>query len=188
VSQPYVHGPAQIFVSTGGADASPTYEFLGWSKGPVAPEFDGLHVDENIDFSGMVPFDVSFQGELAVVAMQLKRFNWAVFEKVACRIRGATRGTIPACGIGTLLNYEKKGFGLIIKGPYASCKSAFYSGMPVDMRFPFAYVAGPYSEPMSTRAVEIPITFRCIPIIDPTTNSGTLFDTDMTAISGVSLN
>jgi len=188
MSQFQVHGPAFIYVSTAGTDASPVYEFLGYSEGPVTPEFEGLYVDESLDAAGMAPAEVAYGGEIATVPLVLKYFNYLVYKKLKARVRGATPGASSSCQLGTLLQTEKKGFGLIIKGSFAECKTALYPDLPKGFRFPFAYLAGPTSESFTWRASRVPCAFRCLPVINPVDGSFLLYDNDMTPIAGVTPN
>jgi len=179
------HGPAQIYVSTAGTDNSPTYEFLGYSEGPVSPEFEGLYADEALDAAGMAPAEVAFGGEIATVATVLKYFNYTVYEKLKARVRGATPGSASSCQLGTLLHTEKKDFGLIIRGAFADCKAALYPELPKGYRFPFSYFAGPTSESFTWRATRVPCVFRCLPVINIQDGSFLLYDHDMTPITGI---
>ena len=188
MSQFVSHGPAQLFVSTAGTDNNQVYEFLGWSEGPVSPEFEGMFADEALDAVGMAPAEVAFGGEMATVAFVLKKFNYEVYEKLKARVRGATPGSASACQLGTLLQTEKKGFGLIIKGNFADCKQSLYPNLPKGFRFPFAYFAGPTSESFTWRATRIPCAFRCLPVVNPVDGSYLLYDHDMTPLNGININ
>lgn len=181
------HGPALLFVSTGGTDANPSYEFLGRSEGPVSPEFEGMYADEMLDAAGMAPAEVAYGGETATVPLTLKHFNYKVYEKLKARVRGATPGSTGICQLGTLLNAEKKGIGLIIKGSFTPCKDTLYPDIPKGFRFPFTYLAGPTSESFTWRATRIPCVFRCLPVINIQDGSMLLYDHDLTAITGISI-
>lgn len=188
MSQFYVHGPAYVYVSTAGTDENPVYEFLGYSEGPVVPEFEGLYVDESLDAAGLAPAEVAYGGEIATVPLRLKRFNYLVYKKLKARVRGTTPGASSPCQLGTLLQTEKKGFGLIIKGAFADCKTALYPDLPKGFRFPFTYLAGPTSESFTWRAMAVPCAFRCLPVINPADGSFLLYDNDMTPVQGIGLN
>jgi hypothetical protein len=94
----HIAGAAHIKVGTGSAGA---LEELGYTRNgaDLRPEGYFLNVpgDENGGDDGP-PIEVIYMGETAQIRVELTKFDVAVADRVACRVRGGTAGTPSAAG------------------------------------------------------------------------------------------
>lgn len=108
-----VAGPALIQVDTGAANA---LEDLGYTANGAEIEFRGFFGDvpgdENGGESGP-PIDVQYFGEIAVVRLELTKYDAAILDKLVCRLYGGTAGTPGTAG--TLMFNDSKTYRLLIK-------------------------------------------------------------------------
>jgi hypothetical protein len=96
--QVHIAGAALIKVGTGSAGA---LEELGYTRNGanIRPEGYFLNVpgDQNGGDDGP-PIEVIYMGETARVRIELTKFDSAIADKIACRVRGGTAGTPAAAG------------------------------------------------------------------------------------------
>lgn len=179
-SQLYCTGPAHVWlqISPGGA---PSY--LGTcEESPdieIRPEFEPVRND----IGGVkVPFDMSYQGEDALIVLDLNRWDEDVLR--ACQALpgtsagGNTRGQSGPLDVGTLMLTESKTIPVYIVFPFNS-KPAM-ARMPQGYRFFAAYNLGPHrNRPLGTRPRKVLTAFHAIRSFDPAHGTFLLYDEDV---------
>jgi hypothetical protein len=200
-AQPYITGPADVFVgltptgsapvSGGGSVVSLPCQFLGNAEQSpdisIRPEFEDLHVT----ISGTrIPLDRSFQGESAVVSVAMPRYDEAVYAAIADRVRcGLPRGSYPATALGTLMIFEAAATQLWIRFRYGhgnTAKGAMTAGgMPAGYHFFGAILQGPDElKQLNTKNRLTVLTWQCLPVLVGA--NWKCYDHDMSAVGAVS--
>lgn len=143
--RPWVTGPVDIFVGLG-SGGGPL--FLGHDERMLAPMIRPYYSPHYSSLGGEhIPMDMTYDGQDAMVSVNLTRFNEAVYLALASRAPGSRASPVVAPGVdlpgdlGSLVILEGVAFQLWLRFPY-SAKPAM-AGMPAGYRFPKAYVAGP---------------------------------------------
>lgn len=114
-STPRVAGAAQIKVGTGSDGA---LEELGYTRNgaDIADEAYWLDIpgDENGGDAGP-PIEIQYIGQTARVRLELTKYDTAVADKIACRVRGGTVGQPAAAG--TLVFANSYDFRVLVNSP-----------------------------------------------------------------------
>jgi hypothetical protein len=142
-----VAGAALIQLNTG---ASGALESLGYTMDSAYARFEGyfdnVYGDENGGQAGP-PIEVLCHGEKADVRLELTRYDAAIADKVACRLKGATAGTPPSAG--TLVYASGGDFRLVIASPRQ------------PMNFPRAILRGSTEINKGTKHSTLILNFEC---------------------------
>lgn len=191
MAQVYVTGPCSVWVGIGdGSTGSATPTFLGHAeKSPsiqIRPQFSPVFND----LAGQrVPIDYLYDGEEAMVSVDLTRYNEATYRSIASRpTMTATRGTNIPGDIGTLMALEGKTFPLWLNFPYAAKTVMSAGAMPAGYHFYAAFLEGPDGlDSLSTSNRRLRLNFHCIRKMTlESTELGTgafyLYDHDVTAV------
>jgi hypothetical protein len=138
------------------------------------------------DIGGEVAFDMSYQGEHAIISVDLNRWNEPVYSMVAARpglgYSAAGRGTNVLGDVGTLVLTEGLGltvwllfqFGTSGGAPKIAMNSG---GMPPGYRFLATVPFGPDRlSPLGTRPRKVNLTFAAIRAWNPASQTFTLYD------------
>jgi hypothetical protein len=199
MAQAFTTGPAlffvnpnvqgQVAVSPGLGTASPPI-FLGTSE--QAPKIE-LHDEwEPIfnDLSGKVPYDMSYQGEMAHTFASLTRWNEPVLAVIQKRTRlGANiRGLDQIGDIGSLMLTQGQAYTLWVVFPFVTNPAFSTGGMPAGYRFPASYLKGPDDMPIGTRARKVGIIWESLRAYDPTRGLFLLYDHNMAAVNRLPIN
>lgn len=179
MSQIYVSGPAYVWVGnavTAISDAyTPSaYSFFGFTERGLnigtAPKTE----DVMVDYSGLMPADVSFLGIDAKVSGTFTRYNEGTLRNLMAALNGVNAGFGPKQSIGTLYQSEPPFLGagvmagppLLVYSPYG-IKPEFgttsASPMIKCMRFYSAYVSENLAQTLSVRRKAPEVTWRAIP-------------------------
>lgn len=196
MAQPYVTGPAGIWVGLYGG--VPT--FLGHCERSPSIQVRPYYSPVFCDLAGQrVPLDMIYDGEEAMVSVDLTRYNESTYAALASRpIPGraaTTRGTNLPGDIGSLLLLEGFTHELWVTFPY-SAKAAMggpvsaTSGgpMPAGYHFHAAYLEGPDDlGPLGTTARRLRLNFHCIRTFttDSAGASFFLYDHVMSGVAGL---
>ena len=194
MAQPFVTGAASIFVGRG-SDVLGTAETAVHS--PISPILLGTAERSPQvlvrpswspvfnDISGPnVPLDLGFVGAEGFVISNLTRWNEAGYQLLASYPSyNSVRGFWGVDDVGTLQLTEEDALTVWILFPYSIYPA--YSTMPAGYRFPGAIPYGPEDmNQLGTQARRLGILFHCLPAFDGT--KFTLYDNDMSAVSGLS--
>lgn len=191
MAQPYVTGPAGIWVNVAGAPA-----FLGHCERSPSIQIRPYYTPVFSDFAGQrVPLDMIYDGEEAMVSLDLTRYNESVYTVLSSRPGAAIRGTNIPGDIGTLMLLEGRTFDMWVTFPYAA-KAVMSSGvgltsggaMPAGYHFYAAYLEGPDDlGPLGTTARRLRLNFHCIRnfAADATGATFFLYDHNMTSVAGL---
>ena len=199
MAQPYVTGPAGVIIAFSGVPV-----FLGHCERSPSIQIRPYYSPVFSDFAGQrVPLDMIYDGEEAMVSLDLTRYNEAVYTSLASRPQGAgaaaiapARGTNVPGDIGTLMLLEGYTTHLWITFPYAA-KTVFSSPaapagaggiMPAGYHFHAAYLEGPDDlGPLGTTARRLRLNFHCIRTYSVASTGPvfTLYDNLMTAVAGM---
>lgn len=163
----YCTGPVAIYVELGGQPV-----FLGHSERAPNISIRAPFSDVYCDLSGPnVPFDKQYQGQDALVSLDLIRFNYGIFLAIAARAAQLANaasngpGYDPAGNQGALMNQEGLSYFLWLRFSY-SAKPAMGGtgigqGMPAGYRFFAAYLQGPEDYTVGTVPLKIRVTWYC---------------------------
>lgn len=190
MSMAYETGPVHVYVGASLVSVLtlPTKAqtfYLG--TGEIAPDiikqvkFDPVFND----LGGSLPWDYLFQGEEAVVPINLTVFNWAILNDLNAAITN-TPGFNAASEIGTLMVTEGYSFHLFLQFPYYSYKAIFSTAnMVAGYHFYAAFVDSVVIQP-GTKANKARINFKCVRVYQPasTGNGFTLFTNSMALLDG----
>lgn len=184
MAQPYVTGPAHMYVQSGG---SPVY--LGTAERTPRIEVRPGQIPVMNDIGGpVVPFDMMYSGEEAFISADLTRWNNSVLQTILGRpIVGSPPGADSFGSIGTIISYEGMGFVFYIVFPYSS-KPA-YSTQEAGYRFFSCYVIGPddhYS--LGTNPRKIHLAIHALRVYDPASQSLSLFDFNVADAQAIPVN
>jgi hypothetical protein len=191
---PFVTGPCGAFVRL-----SSTPVFLGHCERSPSVQIRPYYSPVFSDFAGQrVPLDEIYDGEDAVISLDLTRYNEAVYTAMAARPSGmsplgpnAPRGANAPGDIGSLMLLEGYTFDLWLTFPYAA-KAVFSSGatggpMPAGYHMPACYLEGPDDlGPLGTTARRLRLNFHALRTF-ASGSAGTVFswyDHDMSAVAG----
>lgn len=196
MAQPFVPGPAPIFVSD---SSSAIPFFLGYSERGVSFSHDPSYVPYYCDLGGATPLDFSYQGESMMIHLDLVRWNPAVLRTIQDVIDhdgafgnpGSAPGVDVAGEIGTLMAYQNAGQMLWVAFPYANSQA--FAGNPPGYRFPCAILEREGLPEHGSKPAKVSMSFRAVRNLDmrPATltpfGAGklTLYDFDMSAINGI---
>lgn len=157
MAQPYVTGPAHIFIGVGPRGA-PLY--LGTSEGEpeiaLLPEYDQIMNDIS---GSRKPMDRQFMGEEAMISAVLTRYNEIVLAAAQARVRGTIRGAEPFGSIGALMGGEGNAFPLWLVFPYVVKPAMAAGGMPAGYRFVQCFDESDRM-PVGTRARRVHVQFH----------------------------
>lgn len=194
MAQPFVTGAATLFVGRAG-------DTLGTAETATARQIQPILVGTAErtpqmlvrpawspvfnDISGpIVPLDLGFVGAEGFVIYNLTRWNEAGYQLLASYPSfSGGRGSWGVDDVGTLMMTEEQALTVWVYFPYG--KYPAYSTMPQGYRFPGAVPYGPEDmNQLGTQARRLGLLFHCLPAFDGT--SFTLYDNDMSAVSGLS--
>lgn len=175
MAQPYVAGPAQIFVHDGS-----NFLFLGYSESGVRINWIRHFDDYMTDKSGTkMPADKQFMGLGALVSCDLTQFNHAVLNIARRCIRGRSFGDIQNGDIGQMMVAQGNTYRLNIRQPYADPAlwggSNLYPGMPLNIHFLNAIMIDE-SETAGTKRKINSLVWDMMAPINPCTGIGSFFD------------
>lgn len=174
MSQILVSGPAYVWVGNGVSAIddpySPgDYSFFGFTERGLTIGTSPKTEDVMVDYSGLMPADVSFLGVDARVSGTFTRYNEPVLRNLMAALNGVNAGFGPVRSIGTLYQSEPPfpgatvmaGPPLLVYSPYG-IKPEF-GAMIKSMRFYSAYVSENLSQVLSVRRKAPEVTWRAIP-------------------------
>lgn len=187
MTQPYVTGPAHVFVEVTGGVA-----YLGTTERTpkilIRPAWEPLFND----IGGKVPFDMSYEGEEAFISGDFNRFNESVYADMAARasaLSAPVRGIDTPGNIGALMLTEKLTINLWMLFPYTAKPAMNPAGnaMPSGYHFYATYLVGPDElEPLGTTPRKIRLIWHALRIFDAQGNFN-LYDHDMSVVAGLSV-
>jgi len=192
MAQLYTTGPAHIYLAfpTGsGTQNSPVY-FGTCEDAPqvqIIPKFEDVYNS----IGGTVPFDKSYQGEVALIDLDMNRYNESVYGILAARPRVGTRGVNIAGDVGTLMGTEGYTIGVYLKFDFgaagAAPKAAYTAnGMPPGYRFPGGIPIGPDRlQNLGTRPRKTNVVFFAIRIWNPATQAFGLYDFNLNGLPAI---
>lgn len=196
MAQLWVTGPAHIyFAFPNGSGGQNTPVYFGTCEDAPYIEIIPHYEDVRNSIGGTVPFDKSYQGELALIDLDLNRYNEGVYATLAARPRagagGGPRGTNVAGDVGTLMLTEGFCTGVYVKFDYgaagAAPKQAFIGGgMPFGYHFPFCVPAGPDKlKGLGTTPRKTNVMLFALRGFNPATQTFTLYDNITTALPAI---
>lgn len=176
MSQPYVAGPAEIYIHNGSA-----FQFLGYSESGARIQWIRHFDDVMTDKSGpKMPADKQFMGLGALVSCDLTHFNHGVLNTARRSIKTRAFGAMGAGDIGQLMIHQSNTYRLNIKQPYADPAlwggSDLYPNMPLNIHFWHAIMIDE-NEPLGTKRKVIPLVWEMMCYVNPCTGTGYFFDT-----------
>lgn len=171
MAQPYVWGPAHVYVGVGPGNA-PLYLGLG-EEGPdvvFRPQYEDVHVD----VGGRVAFDSTQQSKEAAVSITLTRWNDVIYQIIHdlanSNFLTNTGGIEDPGEIGTLMIAENCAYQLFLVAPY-SAKPVFQnidSGPQVPgLRFPAAWLVDDSWGRLGVKPRRLSLGWRCLRTFDP---------------------
>lgn len=191
MAQPYVTGPAHLYVGLG-ASFAPLY--LGTAERTprieIRPAWDAVFNDIA---GGKIPLDWLYEGEEAFVTADVTRWNEPVYTLLSARPRTSTAGAVQGQNvpgdIGTLLISENFAFPLWIQFPYVGKAAMAAGNLPPGYRFIAAWLEGPDDlDNLGTMARKTRLVFHCGRAYALSTNAAgggmtfTLYDHNMTGL------
>ena len=172
-AQPYVAGPAEIYIHDGTA-----WNFLGYSESGARINWIRHFEDTHTDKSGSkMTADKQYMGLGALVSCDLTQFNHVVLNIARRCIRGRAFGDIQPGDIGQMMVAQGNTYRFNIRQPYASLFPTLYPGMPENIHFLNAVMIDE-SEPVGTKRKVIPLVWEMMAPINPCTGIGAFFDTN----------
>ncbi len=186
----YVCGPVSIWVGIGSGG---TPVFLGHAERTpsiqIRPQFSPVFSD----LAGQrVPLDYLYDGEEAMVSVDLTRYNEAVYAGIASRpVPNLTRGLDSPGEIGTLIGLEGMAFQLWLNFPYSTKAVFTANAMPAGYHFWQTFLEGPDGlDGLGTTNRRLRLNFHCMRYLGPETNAFgagrfTLYDHDMSAVASL---
>lgn len=143
-----VAGLTAVKVDTGSANA---LELLGYSRDGVDAEYEGYFSDVPGDQNGGEsgpPIDVQFMGEIAIVRLELTKWDTAVAAKIRPRTYGGTAGTPTTPG------------SLMFQGSL-SYRLLLHSATTIPQNFPRAFPRHRFVINRGTRFSRLVCEFEC---------------------------
>src|SRR5215471_5269273 len=136
VSSVYCAGPCEIHVGLGGGFAAPL-SFLGWSEGGVTIDHQHLVEPVYTDLCGpRQPTTRQQLGEMATIRLDLKVFNWLVWDAVASGAGASVApGYWPGGKMGAFDAEEGYAWRLCVFRPYAAKARNQSLGMPAAYNY-----------------------------------------------------
>jgi hypothetical protein len=184
--QLWTTGPAIAYVGVGGAlGADVPVQFGTAEARPTIVTYDEW-LDAYNDLGGVkIPFDDSFQGEFALIRLDVTRWDEDVLRRIQARPSfTGTRGFFPFGTIGALMKTERLYYPLWLKFSYQS--KAAYSNMPAGYRFPVSWLLSPEEMPVGTIPRKVSCIFISRMIFNPVDGSHFLYDENMTGLPSLS--
>ncbi len=180
-AQPYVAGPAEIFIHDG-----TSFLFLGYSESGVRINWLRHFENTMTDKSGpKMPADKQFMGLGALVSCDLTQFDHGVLNIARRCIKGRAFGAIQNGDIGQMMVAQGNTYRLNIRQPYADPAlwggTNLYPNMPLNLHFLNAILIDE-SEPMGVKRKVIPLVWEMMAPINPCTGIGFFFDTNPGAL------
>lgn len=181
MAQVYVTGCCDIFVETGlTSQGGPV--FLGHCEKTPGVQIRRHHSPVFCDYSGRaVPADMIYEGESALVSLDLTRYNEDIYALLARSTGfgsfgergGGARGTDEMGDIGSLMQRDRRTRELWLRFPYGGAGGKPTMNLPrgttgggamvSGMHFLSAYLEGPDDlGPLSTAARRLHIVFHCL--------------------------
>lgn len=175
--QPYVAGPAEIYVHDGSQ-----FLFLGYSESGARIQWVRHYDDFFTDKSGSkMPADKQFMGLGALVSCDLTLFNHTTLNIARRCIKSRAFGAMGAGDIGQLMIYQGNTYRLNIRQPYANAalwgNVQDFPGMPENIHFLHAVMIDE-SEPVGTKRKVIPVVWEMMCYVNPCDGVGYFFDTN----------
>lgn len=191
MAQPFVPGPAPLWVGLGSSEAP---IFLGFTERGVDLDVNPQYAPYLTDLGGGVMTDACYQGALAQISFDLTRWNEETFALMADHagiVPGSVRGTDLPGEIGTLMAFENAAFPVWCPFPYVA--KAAYASMPAGYRFPKCYIERESLPERGAKPAKIRLVMQCLRHLLMTSATQnqfgagrfTLYDHDMTAINGL---
>ncbi len=172
-AQPYVAGPAEIYIHDGS-----NFLFLGYSESGARINWIRHFEDMMTDKSGSkMPADKQFMGLGALVSVDLTQFNHTVLNIARRCIRGRSFGDIQYGDIGQMMVAQGNTYRFNLRQPYAALFPNLYPGMPENIHFLNAIMIDE-SEPVGTKRKVIPLVWEMMAPINPCTGIASFFDTN----------
>lgn len=168
--------------------AKANVDYVG--TGEIAPDiikqtkFDPVYND----LGGSLPWDYLFNGEEAVIPINLTVFNWSVVNKLDASPRpNGTPGFYDANAIGSLMMTEGLAYHMWLVFPYAASKAIYSAaGMPAGYHFWASWCDSLVVQP-GTKANKIRINMRAVRLYQPASigNGFVLYDHSLALLDGV---
>lgn len=192
MAQLYCTGPAHVFIATSiysqGGPQSTGILYLGTCEDApdiqLGPEYEPVRND----ISGKKkPFDMQYQGEDALISLDLNRYNEAVYAIIANRpLRAGGRGVDTGIDIGALIATEGGQINVYVQFPFNPAKAAMMNAangpMPPGYRFPFCVPIGPEKLSMGTKPKKVHLLMYAWQAWFPQTQSFLLYDFNMSGL------
>lgn len=174
--QPYVAGPAELYVHDGSI-----WYYLGYSESGVRinwiRHFDGVMTDKS---GPKMEADKQFFGYGALVSADLTLYNHGVLNIARRAIKTRAFGAIGAGDIGQLMIYQGNTYRFCIRQPFANAALwggvQKYPNMPEHLHFWHAVMIDD-SEPAGSKRKVEPVVWEMMTYVDPCTGTGYFFDT-----------
>lgn len=186
-AQLWTTGPALIYAGFGsGGTGSVTPNFLGTCENKPRISIEDAWKPVFNDLKGEIkPFDKLYLGESATIALNLGRYDEAVYAQLAAQpLFNGTRGKNVFGDLGTLAFFEQCAVCIWVKFPYQSFSA--YSGMPAGYRFPGVVLASTDFEGLGLDARVTPLVFEADSIFSASDQSTLLYDFNMSGLPPIS--
>jgi hypothetical protein len=191
MAQPYVTGACSVWAGIG-AGSAPV--FVGHAEQGMSIDIRAGWEPVMNDLAGTkVPFDMSYQGEEAILSGTLTRWNEAVVAAMAARwnaqasfLGGPQRGSENTFARGTLMLTEGAAFPIWLNFPLSSI--AAFATLPDGYRFAAGFLESPDRLEPGTRPYKIQMIWHCLAVFTPSNGSFLLYDHDMSAVAALPLN
>lgn len=187
MAQLYCTGPAHVFVGFSNQTGVGTPLYLGTAEDApeieLGPEFEPVMND----ISGKKkPLDMQYQGEDALISVDLNRYNEATYALLAQRINsGAPRGTDNALDIGSLAATEGLQLCCAILFPFAAKPAMGAGGMPPGYYFPAVVPIGPEKLTMGTKPKKVNVLLYAWPLYNFATGTFTLYTNTLPSLGPI---
>lgn len=171
MSQPYVAGPAEIYVHD-----SSQWLFLGYSESGVRLQWTRFWEDYFSDKAGTkMPADKQMMGLGAMLSVDLTSYNHTVLNTARRVITGRAFGAGVAGDVGAMMIHGGHTRRLNIRQPYAANQS-LYPGMPENLHF-YHSIMLDESETMGTKRKIHSLVWELMCYVNPCTGAWVFFDT-----------
>lgn len=200
-AQPYVTGACHFFIGRGGVgpatengespdDNSFGPEYLGTAEFSPRIQIDKVWIPLFNDLGGpAVPFDLSYAGKQAFLAVDLTRWNSGVLQRIDnaptffLPLATPGAGTDDLDNVGTLVNTE--GFNMTVWAVFPYKKFPAYDTMLSGYRFPFTVGIQSDLNRLGTQPKRIHVNMHAIRAFDLDAKQFVCFDHDMSAVEGL---
>lgn len=182
MAQLYCTGPAHIYAAPPGALGALSY--LGTCEDAPVIRINAEFEPVRNDIGGKrKPFDMQYQGEDALISIDLNRYNESVYSLLAARPAGASpRGSDVLTDIGTLVMTEGAQSAIVVQFPFVAKASMVAGGMPPGYYFPTCVTIAPEELRQGTRPKKVNMVFYAWSQWSPVTQGFLLYSNVLPAL------